>query len=175
MEFPLLMASWKFAPALAAGNSVILKPSEKSPLTAIRIAALAHEAGIPAGVFQVLPGDGEVGKLLSLHMDVCLAFTGSTAVGKRIMGYAAESNLKRVWLELGGKSPNIVLADCRTSPPPPAPPPAGFISIRAKCARPARACWCTTATTNLSPPSSRPRLRAGQPAGSGHPHGRDCG
>lgn len=92
---------------------MILKPSEKSPLTAIRIAALAHEAGIPAGVFQVLPGDGEVGKLLSLHMDVdCLAFTGSTAVGKRIMGYAAESNLKRVWLELGGKSPNIVLADC---------------------------------------------------------------
>lgn len=112
-NFPLLMASWKFAPALAAGNSVILKPSEKSPLTAIRIAGLAHEAGVPAGVFQVLPGDGEVGKLLSLHLDVdCLAFTGSTGVGKRIMGYAAESNLKRVWLELGGKSPNIVLEDC---------------------------------------------------------------
>lgn len=82
----------------------------RRPLTAIRIAGLAHEAGVPAGVFQVLPGDGEVGKLLSLHLDVdCLAFTGSTGVGKRIMGYAAESNLKRVWLELGGKSPNIVL------------------------------------------------------------------
>ncbi|WP_024302431.1 aldehyde dehydrogenase [Pseudogulbenkiania sp. MAI-1] len=112
-NFPLLMASWKFAPALAAGNSLILKPSEKSPLTAIRIAALAQQAGIPDGVFNVLPGAGETGRLLALHMDVdCLAFTGSTAVGKKIMACAAESNLKRVWLELGGKSPNIVLADC---------------------------------------------------------------
>jgi len=112
-NFPLLMASWKFAPALAAGNSLILKPSEKSPLTAIRIAALAKQAGIPDGVFNVLPGAGETGRLLALHMDVdCLAFTGSTGVGKKIMACAAESNLKRVWLELGGKSPNIVLEDC---------------------------------------------------------------
>ncbi len=112
-NFPLLMAAWKFAPALAAGNSVILKPSEKAPLTAIRIAALAREAGIPAGMFNVLPGGGATGKLLALHMDVdCIAFTGSTAVGKLIMQYAAQSNLKRAWLELGGKSPNIVLADC---------------------------------------------------------------
>ncbi|BAK75358.1 aldehyde dehydrogenase (NAD) family protein [Pseudogulbenkiania sp. NH8B] len=112
-NFPLLMASWKFAPALAAGNSLLLKPSEKSPLTAIRIAALAQQAGIPDGVFNVLPGAGETGRLLALHRDVdCLAFTGSTAVGKRIMACAAESNLKRVWLELGGKSPNIVLDDC---------------------------------------------------------------
>ncbi len=112
-NFPLLMASWKIAPALAAGNSVILKPSEKSPLSAIRLAALAHEAGLPSGVFQVLPGAGAVGKALALHMDVdCIAFTGSTTVGKLIAGYAAQSNLKRVWLELGGKSPNIVLADC---------------------------------------------------------------
>ncbi|TDV01708.1 aldehyde dehydrogenase family protein, partial [Paraburkholderia caballeronis] len=104
---------WKFAPALAAGNSVVLKPSEKSPLSAIRIAQLAHEAGIPSGVFNVLPGGGEPGKLLALHSDVdCLAFTGSTAVGKQIMQYAGQSNLKRVWLELGGKSPNIVLPDC---------------------------------------------------------------
>lgn len=112
-NFPILMASWKFAPALAAGNSLILKPSEKSPLTAIRIAALAKQAGIPDGVFNVLPGAGETGRLLALHMDVdCLAFTGSTGVGKKIMACAAESNLKRVWLELGGKSPNIVLEDC---------------------------------------------------------------
>jgi gamma-glutamyl-gamma-aminobutyraldehyde dehydrogenase len=112
-NFPLLMASWKFAPALAAGNSVVLKPSEKSPLTAIRVAQLAVEAGIPAGVFNVVPGFGAAGKLLALHMDVdCLAFTGSTAVGKQIMQCAGQSNLKRVWLELGGKSPNIVLPDC---------------------------------------------------------------
>ncbi|MGV2292859.1 aldehyde dehydrogenase [Trinickia sp. YCB016] len=112
-NFPILMASWKFGPALAAGNSVVLKPSEKSPLTAIRVAQLAHEAGIPAGVFNVLPGGGEPGKLLALHQDVdCLAFTGSTNVGKLIMQYAGQSNLKRVWLELGGKSPNIVLPDC---------------------------------------------------------------
>jgi 4-(gamma-glutamylamino)butanal dehydrogenase len=112
-NFPILMASWKFGPALAAGNSVVLKPSEKSPLTAIRIAQLAFEAGIPAGVFNVIPGGGEPGKLLALHPDVdCLAFTGSTNVGKLIMQYAGQSNLKRVWLELGGKSPNIVMADC---------------------------------------------------------------
>jgi len=112
-NFPILMASWKFGPALAAGNSVVLKPSEKSPLTAIRVAQLAHDAGIPAGVFNVVPGGGEPGKLLALHRDVdCLAFTGSTNVGKLIMQYAGQSNLKRVWLELGGKSPNIVLPDC---------------------------------------------------------------
>ncbi|MEI5997990.1 aldehyde dehydrogenase [Paraburkholderia bengalensis] len=112
-NFPILMASWKFGPALAAGNSVVLKPSEKSPLTAIRVAQLALEAGIPAGVFNVVPGGSEPGKLLALHHDVdCLAFTGSTNVGKLIMQYAGQSNLKRVWLELGGKSPNIVLPDC---------------------------------------------------------------
>ncbi|MEA3117335.1 MAG: 4-(gamma-glutamylamino)butanal dehydrogenase [Paraburkholderia sp.] len=112
-NFPILMAAWKFAPALAAGNSVVLKPSEKSPLTAIRIAQLAHEAGLPPGVFNVVPGGAEPGKLLALHRDVdCIAFTGSTKVGKLIMQYAGQSNLKRVWLELGGKSPNIVLADC---------------------------------------------------------------
>lgn len=112
-NFPLLMASWKFAPALATGNAVIIKPSEKSPLTAIRLGALAKEAGIPDGIFQVLPGPGLTGKLLALHHDVdCVTFTGSTQVGKLIAGYAAHSNLKRVWLELGGKSPNIILPDC---------------------------------------------------------------
>ncbi len=112
-NFPMIMASWKVAPALAAGNSVILKPSEKSPLTAIRLAALATEAGIPKGVFNVLPGYGHtVGKALALHMDVdCLVFTGSTKVAKELMIYAGQSNMKRVWLEAGGKSPNIVFAD----------------------------------------------------------------
>lgn len=113
-NYPLLMATWKFAPALAAGNSVILKPAEQASLTALRIAELAAEAGIPDGVFNVLPGDGAVaGKGLALHKDVDGAvFTGSTAVGKLIMGYAAQSNMKRVALECGGKSPQIVMADC---------------------------------------------------------------
>ncbi|MFQ3788328.1 aldehyde dehydrogenase [Halomonas sp. A29] len=114
-NFPLMMTAWKIAPALAAGNCVILKPSEKSPLSALRLASLAREAGIPRGVFQVLPGFGHtVGKALALSMQVdCLAFTGSTAVGKQLMQYAGQSNLKRVYLECGGKSPNIVFADCK--------------------------------------------------------------
>jgi acyl-CoA reductase-like NAD-dependent aldehyde dehydrogenase len=112
-NFPLLMAAWKFAPILAAGNSLVLKPSEKSPLTAIKVAELGVEAGIPPGVFNVVPGLGQTaGKALALHMDVdCIAFTGSTATGKQIMQYAGQSNLKRLSLECGGKSPNIVMAD----------------------------------------------------------------
>ncbi len=112
-NFPLMMACWKIAPALAAGNSVILKPSEKSPLSAIRIAGLAKEAGIPDGVLQVLPGFGHTtGRALALHMDVdCIAFTGSTVVGKQLIQYAGQSNMKQTWLECGGKSPNIVCAD----------------------------------------------------------------
>jgi 4-guanidinobutyraldehyde dehydrogenase/NAD-dependent aldehyde dehydrogenase len=112
-NFPLSMAAWKFAPALAAGNSVILKPAEQSPYTALRIAELAVEAGIPEGVFNVLSGYGETaGQALGRHMDVdCLAFTGSTAVGRMFQVYAGESNGKRVSLELGGKSPQVVLAD----------------------------------------------------------------
>ncbi|HSX72413.1 MAG TPA: aldehyde dehydrogenase [Pseudomonas sp.] len=112
-NFPLLMTCWKLGPALSTGNSVVLKPSEKSPLTGIRIAQLAIEAGIPAGVFNVLPGFGHtVGKALALHMDVdTLVFTGSTKIAKQLMIYAGESNMKRVWLEAGGKSPNIVFAD----------------------------------------------------------------
>lgn len=112
-NFPLMMACWKLGPALSTGNSVILKPSEKSPLTAIRIAALAIEAGIPAGVLNVLPGYGHtVGKALALHMDVdTVVFTGSTRIARQLMVYAGESNMKRVWLEAGGKSPNIVFAD----------------------------------------------------------------
>ncbi|WP_375057370.1 aldehyde dehydrogenase PuuC [Zobellella sp. DQSA1] len=113
-NFPLLLACWKLGPALAAGNAVILKPSEKSPLTAIRLAALAKEAGLPDGVLNVLPGFGhEAGKALALHQDVdCLTFTGSTGVGRLLMEYAGRSNMKRVWLEAGGKSANLVFADC---------------------------------------------------------------
>ena len=112
-NFPMIMTAWKLGPALATGNSVIVKPSEKSPLTAIRMAELALEAGIPAGVLNVLPGFGHtVGKALALHMDVdTLVFTGSTKIAKQLMIYAGESNMKRVWLEAGGKSPNIVFAD----------------------------------------------------------------
>lgn len=114
-NFPLMMTAWKIGPALAAGNSVILKPSEKSPLSALRLAQLAQEAGLPEGVFQVLPGFGHTaGKALALSMDVnCLSFTGSTGVGKQLMQYAGQSNLKRIYLECGGKSPNLVFADCK--------------------------------------------------------------
>lgn len=113
-NYPMIMAAWKIAPALAAGNSVVLKPSEKSPLTALRLAELALAAGVPPGVFNVVPGYGpEAGSPLALHMNVdCIAFTGSTRVGKQIHVMAGQSNLKRAWTELGGKSPNIVFADC---------------------------------------------------------------
>lgn len=112
-NFPMLMACWKLGPALATGNSVVLKPSEKSPLTAIRLAQLALDAGIPKGVLNVVPGFGHtIGKALALHMDVdTLVFTGSTKTAKQLMIYAGESNMKRVWLEAGGKSPNIVFND----------------------------------------------------------------
>jgi acyl-CoA reductase-like NAD-dependent aldehyde dehydrogenase len=112
-NFPLIMAAWKIGPALAAGNSMVVKPSEKSPLSVLRLAQLAVEAGIPAGVFNVVPGLGHVaGRALALSMDVdCIAFTGSTATGKLVMQYAGQSNLKRVSLECGGKSPNIVMGD----------------------------------------------------------------
>ena len=113
-NFPLLMASWKLGPALAAGNSVVLKPAEQSPLTALRLAELAVEAGIPPGVLQVVPGFGETaGQALGRHPDVdMIAFTGSTEVGKYFLRYSGESNMKRVALECGGKSPHIVTAEC---------------------------------------------------------------
>ena len=112
-NFPLLIASWKIGPALAAGNSVILKPAEQSPLTAIRIAELAAQAGVPEGILNVVPGLGETaGQALGRHMDVdSVSFTGSTEVGKLFLKYAAESNMKQVSLECGGKSPHIVMAD----------------------------------------------------------------
>ncbi len=112
-NYPLIITAWKLAPALAAGNSVVLKPAEQSPLTALRLAELAQQAGLPDGVLNVVPGFGETaGAALGRHMDVDkIAFTGSTEVGRYFLRYAAESNLKSVSLELGGKSPQLVLAD----------------------------------------------------------------
>jgi acyl-CoA reductase-like NAD-dependent aldehyde dehydrogenase len=112
-NFPLGMPSWKFAPALAAGNSVIVKPAEQAPLILLAMGALAAEAGVPDGVFNVVPGFGETaGAALGRHPLVdAIAFTGSTEVGKLFLRYSSESNMKAVTLECGGKSPNIVLAD----------------------------------------------------------------
>ena len=112
-NFPLLMQAWKLGPALATGNTVVMKPAEQTPLTALRVGELILEAGFPEGVVNLLPGYGPTaGAALSRHMDVDkVAFTGSTEVGHLIMEAAAKSNLKRVTLELGGKSPNIVFAD----------------------------------------------------------------
>ncbi len=112
-NFPLLMLAWKIGPALAAGCSIIVKPAMETPLTALRVAELAMEAGVPAGVFNVLPGGGaEVGEPIGRHMDIdAVSFTGSTATGRRFLRYAAESNLKEVTLEMGGKNPAVVLDD----------------------------------------------------------------
>lgn len=112
-NFPLLMQAWKLAPALSMGNTVVLKPAEQTPLTALRVGELIMEAGFPEGVVNILPGYGPTaGAAIANHMDVDkVAFTGSTEVGHLIMEAAAKSNLKRVTLELGGKSPNIVFAD----------------------------------------------------------------
>ena len=113
-NFPLMMAVWKMAPALAAGCSVIIKPAEDTPLTAIRVAKIAQEAGIPDGVLNVLPGYGDVGEALGRHQDVdAVSFTGSTEVGGYFLKYSSESNLKPVALEMGGKSPFIVLEDAK--------------------------------------------------------------
>ena len=109
-NFPAAMLAWKIGPALAAGNSVVVKPPELASLTTLRLAELAVEAGLPAGVFNVVPGAGSIaGKALGMHMDVdMVAFTGSTAVGRQFLRYSADSNLKEVVLEMGGKSPQII-------------------------------------------------------------------
>jgi aldehyde dehydrogenase (NAD+) len=113
-NWPMLMQAWKFGPALAAGCTVVLKPSQFTPLTALKIGELAIKAGFPPGVINILPGYGnEIGDYIARHPKIDkIAFTGSTDVGKTIEIAAAESNLKRVSLELGGKGPNIIFADC---------------------------------------------------------------
>lgn len=111
-NFPILMAAWKFGPALATGNTIVLKPAEQTSLTALYMAQLVKEAGFPPGVVNVVPGFGDAGAALVQHDDVDkVAFTGSTEVGKKIQQGAGLSNLKRTTLELGGKSPNIILSD----------------------------------------------------------------
>ena len=112
-NFPLMIGAWKIAAALAAGNTVVLKPAELASLSLLRLVQICHEAGLPEGVLNVVTGTGpEAGAALALHMDVdVLAFTGSGPVGRKLLEYAAQSNLKRVYLELGGKSPNVVFAD----------------------------------------------------------------
>src|SRR3984957_10358405 len=113
-NFPAAMLAWKIGPALAAGNSVVVKPPELASLSTLRIARLAVEAGLPPGVLNVVPGLGETaGRSLGLHPDVdVVTFTGSTEVGRLFLRYAADSNLKNIVLECGGKSPQVVLADC---------------------------------------------------------------
>ena len=112
-NYPLEMAIWKLAPALAAGNSVVLKPAEQSPLSVLRLAELAASAGLPDGVLNVVPGGGATaGQAIGRHPGIdVVAFTGSTAVGLKFLEYAGQSNMKQVWLECGGKSPNLVFAD----------------------------------------------------------------
>ena len=113
-NFPLLMLAWKIGPSLAAGCSIVVKPAKETTLTALRVAELAYEAGIPAGVFNIVPGGGrEAGEAIGRHMDVAMvSFTGSTDTGRLFLKYASESNLKRVVLELGGKNPAVVMNDC---------------------------------------------------------------
>ena len=113
-NFPLLMLAWKIAPSLAAGCSIVVKPAKETTLSALRVAELAHEAGIPPGVFNLVPGGGrEVGEAIGRHMDIpMVSFTGSTDTGRLFLKYAAESNLNRIVLELGGKNPAVVMNDC---------------------------------------------------------------
>jgi gamma-glutamyl-gamma-aminobutyraldehyde dehydrogenase len=115
-NFPMAMLAWKIGPALATGNSVVIKPPELASLTTLRLAELARAAGVPAGAFNVIPGLGHVtGRALGLHPDVdMITFTGSTEIGRQFLRYAADSNLKGIVLEMGGKSPQIVMADCRS-------------------------------------------------------------
>lgn len=114
-NYPLEMAIWKLGPALTTGNSVVVKPATETPLSALRLAELATEAGLPAGVLNVVPGRGSTaGQALGLHPDVdCITFTGSTEVAKKFLGYSSESNMKQVWLEAGGKSANVIFDDVK--------------------------------------------------------------
>ena len=150
-NFPLLMAAWKLGPALATGNCVVLKPAEQTPLTALRLAGLIAEAGVPDGVVNVVPGFGETaGAALAAHPDVDkVAFTGSTEVGKLIVAASGASNLKKLTLELGGKSPNIVFDDA--GPTRSRAPRTRSSSTTGSAAWPDRGCSCSKAgSTRLS-------------------------
>src|SRR5271166_3503539 len=150
-NYPLIIAAWKLGPALVAGNSVILKPAEQSPLGSLVLGRLAKEAGLPDGVLNVVPGLGEkVGKPLAQHADVdMIAFTGSTEVGKLMMVYAGQSNMKRVALECGGKSPHVVMPDADLDAAAEAIAWAYTIT-KGKPVTPARACWRTPRSVQRS-------------------------
>ena len=154
-NFPLLMAAWKLGPALATGNCVVLKPAEQTPLTALRLAELIAEAGVPDGVVNVVPGFGETaGAALAAHKDVDkVAFTGSTEVGKLIVAAAGASNLKKLTLELGGKSPNIVFDDAGTARS--RAPPTRSSSTTGSAAWPGHACSSSRAGSTRSSTASR--------------------
>ena len=144
--------------SIAAGNSVVLKPAEQSPLTGLRLAELAAEAGLPDGVLNVVPGYGETaGRPLGLYMDVdAVAFTGSTEVGKYFLGYAGQSNMKQVSLECGGKTPNIVMADVPDLDAAAKQAAFGGFFNQGEVCNAARACSCTRASRTHSWKRSRP-------------------
>ena len=161
-NFPLMFTSWKMAPALAAGNTIVLKPAELTPLSTLRIAELMQEVGFPDGVVNIVPGYGHTaGARLAEHPDVKkIAFTGSTATGRRIV-QASASNLKKVQLELGGKGPNIVFADA-SIPAAVAARHGRSSTTRAKPASPDRASSCTRRS-----PTSSSTVSSRSPAPSG--------
>ena len=148
-NFPLLMAAWKLGPVLACGCTVVLKPAEQTPLSALRLGELLQEAGLPDGVVNIVTGFGDAGAALAAHDDVDkVAFTGSTEVGKLIV-QAAAGNLKKVSLELGGKSPNVVYADADIEARSPARR-TGSSSTTASAATPARGCTCRSRSSTRS-------------------------
>ena len=175
-NFPLQIAAWKVAPALACGCSVVLKPSELTPLNALRFAEIAREAGLPEGVLNVVTGYGETtGEALALHEDVDkISFTGSIATARKLLQNSAVSNLKRLSLELGGKSPNIIFPDADID----AAMKAAFWGIFGNkgemCTRRRRACWCTRTSTTAfwtSSPARAQKLRVGNPLDPATPDG----
>ena len=142
-NFPLMIGAWKLAPAIAAGNSVVLKPAESASLSLLRLVELASEAGLPDGVFNVVTGPGRVtGEALAMSMDVdVLVFTGSGGTGRRLLEYSARSNIKRCYLELGGKSPNAGICGCAGFAWPHGSRRWVFSAIRDRSAWPDRGCW----------------------------------
>lgn len=164
-NYPLLMATWKVAPALAAGNCVVLKPSEKAGLSCIRLAQLFVEAGGPPGVFNLVNGYGhDAGRRLALHPDVAkISFTGSTTTGKQLLIHAGESNLKRVSLETGGKSPQIFMPDLRDLDTAVDRAIMGIFDNAGQVCNAAHGCWfmpiCTTNSWNASPRAHRSSIR----------------
>ena len=171
-NFPLLMAAWKLGPALAAGVTVVLKPAEQTPLSALRLGELMLEAGLPAGVVNIVTGFGDAGAALAAHDGVDkVAFTGSTEVGRLIV-QAAAGNLKKVTLELGGKSPQVALQGCRHGAGDPRRGERRSSSTRASAATPARGCTSSATSTTRSSRESPTRPRRSRSARGSTPKPR---